>query len=34
MYPRLERFREVKAKYDPAGVFTSNLARRVGLSPS
>jgi FAD/FMN-containing dehydrogenase len=34
MYPRLGRFREVKAKYDPEGVFTSNLARRVGLSPS
>jgi FAD/FMN-containing dehydrogenase len=34
MYPRLARFREVKAKYDPEGVFTSNLARRVGLAAS
>ncbi|MGC4089126.1 MAG: FAD-binding oxidoreductase [Polyangiaceae bacterium] len=32
MYPALDRFLAVKAKYDPHGVFTSDLARRVGLS--
>jgi decaprenylphospho-beta-D-ribofuranose 2-oxidase len=31
MYPRLERWLETKAKYDPRGVFTSDLGRRVGL---
>ncbi len=31
MYPRLEEWLETKAKYDPQGVFTSNLGRRVGL---
>ncbi len=31
MYPAVERFRALKAKYDPTGVFTSDLARRVGL---
>ena len=31
MYPQLERWLETKAKYDPRGVFTSDLARRVGL---
>lgn len=31
MYPRLEEWLETKAKYDPRGVFTSNLGRRVGL---
>lgn len=31
MYPRLREWREVKAKWDPDGVFTSNQARRVGL---
>lgn len=34
MYARLPRFLAAKAKYDPQGVFTSNLARRVGLTPS
>jgi decaprenylphospho-beta-D-ribofuranose 2-oxidase len=34
MYPAVERWLEIKAKYDPNGVFTSNLGRRVGLSPS
>ena len=33
MYPdAVERFLALKAKYDPAGVFTSDLARRVGLA--
>lgn len=31
MYPRLERFREVRAKVDPDGVFVSDQARRLGL---
>jgi decaprenylphospho-beta-D-ribofuranose 2-oxidase len=31
MYPALDRWLAVKAKYDPQGVFTSNLGRRVGL---
>jgi decaprenylphospho-beta-D-ribofuranose 2-oxidase len=31
MYPAYERFRAIKAKYDPKGVFTSDMARRVGL---
>jgi decaprenylphospho-beta-D-ribofuranose 2-oxidase len=31
MYPRLERWLELKARYDPRGVFTSDLGRRVGL---
>ena len=31
MYPEVERFMEVKRKYDPRGVFTSDQARRVGL---
>ncbi|MBC7173384.1 MAG: decaprenylphosphoryl-beta-D-ribose oxidase, partial [Polyangiaceae bacterium] len=33
MYSRLDAFRAVKAKYDPNNVFTSSLARRVGLVP-
>ncbi|MBW2733694.1 MAG: FAD-binding oxidoreductase [Deltaproteobacteria bacterium] len=32
MYPRLEEWRAIKAKVDPENVFTSNLARRVGLA--
>ncbi len=32
MYPETVRWHESKAKYDPQGVFTSNLGRRVGLS--
>lgn len=32
MYPRLERWRAIKAKYDPDSVFSSNLGRRLGLS--
>jgi FAD/FMN-containing dehydrogenase len=34
MYPRLDEWLSVKAKYDPENVFTSNLARRVGLVPA
>ena len=32
MYPAVEDWLRVKRKYDPMGVFTSNLGRRVGLS--
>jgi len=32
MYPEMDRWLEIKAKYDPDGVFTSDLSRRVGLS--
>jgi decaprenylphospho-beta-D-ribofuranose 2-oxidase len=31
MYPEADGWLETKAKYDPNGVFTSNLGRRVGL---
>jgi decaprenylphospho-beta-D-ribofuranose 2-oxidase len=31
MYPNLDRWLELKSKYDPHSVFTSDLARRVGL---
>jgi decaprenylphospho-beta-D-ribofuranose 2-oxidase len=31
MYPQLDLWLETKAKYDPHGVFTSDLGRRVGL---
>jgi len=31
MYPETERWLALKAKYDPNGVFTSNLARRLRL---
>jgi len=31
MYPRLEEFRKVRAKYDPHGKFSSNLSRRLEL---
>jgi decaprenylphospho-beta-D-ribofuranose 2-oxidase len=34
MYPEVDHFLETKAKYDPNGVFSSDLARRVGLSPA
>ena len=34
MYPQLDAWLEVKAKYDPHGVFTSDLGRRVGLVPA
>jgi D-arabinono-1,4-lactone oxidase len=31
MYPDLAGWRAVRAKFDPAGVFRSDLGRRVGL---
>jgi decaprenylphospho-beta-D-ribofuranose 2-oxidase len=31
MYPAVERWLTVKRKYDPTNVFTSDMARRVGL---
>lgn len=31
MYPAIDRWLAIKAKYDPQGVFTSDLGRRVGL---
>ncbi len=33
MYPRLDEFLAVKRRVDPAGVFTSSQARRLGLDP-
>lgn len=32
MYPEIDRWLALKAKYDPDGVFTSDLGRRVGLA--
>ncbi|MCK5797139.1 MAG: FAD-binding oxidoreductase, partial [Deltaproteobacteria bacterium] len=32
MYPKLGQWREVKARWDPDGVFVSHLSRRVGLT--
>ena len=32
MYPKLDAWLAIKEKYDPRGVFTSDLGRRVGLS--
>jgi FAD/FMN-containing dehydrogenase len=34
MYPALDRWLALKAKYDPNNVFTSDLGRRVGLVPA
>jgi decaprenylphospho-beta-D-ribofuranose 2-oxidase len=34
MYRQIDAWRAVKARVDPENVFTSNLARRVGLAPS
>jgi len=34
MYPGLERFRDIKAKYDPDDRFSSSLARRLGIVES
>ncbi len=31
MYPELDRFRAVRQRVDPDGVFTSDLARRLAL---
>jgi decaprenylphospho-beta-D-ribofuranose 2-oxidase len=33
MYPQLDRWREIRARYDPTGVISSDLGRRLGLSP-
>jgi decaprenylphospho-beta-D-ribofuranose 2-oxidase len=32
MYPQIDSWLAIKAKYDPDGVFTSDLGRRVGLA--
>lgn len=32
MYPQLDAWRAVKAKYDPDSIFSSNQSRRLGLS--
>lgn len=34
MYPAIDEWLQLKAKYDPQSVFTSDLGRRVGLVPS
>jgi decaprenylphospho-beta-D-ribofuranose 2-oxidase len=34
MYPAIDRWLDIKAKYDPQQVFTSDLGRRVGLVPT
>lgn len=34
MYPAIDEWLAVKAKYDPNNVFTSDLGRRVGLVPA
>jgi decaprenylphospho-beta-D-ribofuranose 2-oxidase len=34
MYPRIDEWLAVKAKYDPENVFVSDQARRVGLVPA
>ncbi|NUS12998.1 MAG: decaprenylphosphoryl-beta-D-ribose oxidase, partial [Streptomyces sp.] len=31
MYPRLDDFRELRARHDPRGAITSDLARRLGV---
>lgn len=31
MYPELAEWRQIKAKYDPHNVFSSNISRRLGL---
>jgi decaprenylphospho-beta-D-ribofuranose 2-oxidase len=31
-YPRLEEFRQLKARLDPAGMLSSSLARRLGIT--
>lgn len=33
MYPRVDEWLAIKAKYDPENVFSSDLGRRVGLVP-
>ncbi len=32
MYPQIEAWLAIKAKYDPHGIFTSNMGRRLGLA--
>jgi len=34
IYPRYKELLEIKQRLDPEGLFTSDLARRVGLTPS
>jgi decaprenylphospho-beta-D-ribofuranose 2-oxidase len=34
IYPRYQELLEVKSRLDPEGIFTSDLAKRVGLTPS
>ena len=34
MYPRVDEWLAIKAKYDPQNVFVSDLGRRVGLVPA
>ena len=34
MYPEVERFLELKARFDPHNTFVSDLGRRVGLVPA
>ena len=34
MYPRLDAFREIRARLDPRNLLSSSLARRVGILPS
>lgn len=34
MYPRHDIFLEIKARFDPDGLFSSSLARRIGLVPA
>jgi FAD/FMN-containing dehydrogenase len=31
MYPRLDEFRAIKARLDPDNVFSSSMARRLGI---
>jgi decaprenylphospho-beta-D-ribofuranose 2-oxidase len=34
MYPQYEQWLAVKQKYDPQAAFSSNISRRIGLTPS
>jgi decaprenylphospho-beta-D-ribofuranose 2-oxidase len=34
MYPRLDRFREIRERLDPEGRLSSSLSRRLGIVPS
>jgi hypothetical protein len=33
VYPRYRELLEIKGRLDPEGLFTSDLARRVGIDP-